>query len=84
MTAFSASCVNLCRGTIPELLGLFFNTNFLHITNENLDNYYLVPIIAIIGACYEVLISRLIPLRKDIEEVINFKVQKKVTEIMEK
>ena len=70
MMAFATSCMNLSAGGLPEILGLTINKWFLGISEDDLSNYYLVPVILLFATLYEIMIIRFIPLMKDIQQDI--------------
>lgn len=70
MMAFSASIVNMSRGLIGQLTGVAINKLFLHITQDDLSNYYLLPFISLGCAMYEFWIIKLIPVQSEIDACI--------------
>eukprot|EP00356_Strombidium_inclinatum_P011214 CAMPEP_0170503074 /NCGR_PEP_ID=MMETSP0208-20121228/43559_1 /TAXON_ID=197538 /ORGANISM="Strombidium inclinatum, Strain S3" /LENGTH=62 /DNA_ID=CAMNT_0010782527 /DNA_START=282 /DNA_END=467 /DNA_ORIENTATION=- len=53
MMAFSASIVNLSRGFMGEVIGVWVNKNFIGMTSEDLSKYNITIWIGIGGCLYE-------------------------------
>ena len=66
MMAFAASFVNMSRGLIPDMMGVFINKNFVGVTENDLSKYYILSLISIISTLYEIILIRLIPLRSEL------------------
>jgi hypothetical protein len=68
MLAVAMSVMNFSDGLGGELLGTVVNDNFIHVSSDDLSGYWIMNYIVIGCLFYEIIIVRLIPLRKDVEE----------------
>eukprot|EP00347_Sterkiella_histriomuscorum_P014137 403362023 len=56
---------NFSNFTLSPMIGVLINRIFIHVTNDKLDNFYLLLIIQSVLAPIPLILLRLIPLRKD-------------------
>jgi len=69
--AFSASIVNLSRGFLGELTGAYINKQFIGIDGTNVgEKFYIIIYLGFFMAIYNFYMIKLIPLQKEITEVI--------------
>ena len=70
MMAFAASTVNLRRGFIGELTGVWINKTFVGVTGEDLSKFYILSYIGLGCIVYEFFVIRLIPILEEIDKEI--------------
>ena len=74
MMALSASTINLSRGLMGDLMGVFVNSSFVGITEKDFDGvtletvtpYYILVFIGFMSCLYEFTIIPLIPIKAEI------------------
>jgi hypothetical protein len=70
MFSLTATIINLNQFILRAVIGSVVNDMFVGVTNQSLDKYYILTIIEIIGKLFPLLIiSLLIPLNKDVDEL---------------
>lgn len=50
MFSFAHTIINLNLFTLRTLMGVLINDNFVHVTKDDFSNFYILQIIALIGA----------------------------------
>lgn len=69
MFAVAHTIMNLNMFTLRALVGVFINDNFVFVTKENMENFYVLQIIALCGTLIPFFyIHLLIPTQKDVRE----------------
>ena len=67
--ALLSGLFNLSRGILSSWIGIMYNNLFVGITTENLDNFYVLILIALCLSPVPFLFVRLIPTNKEIHEI---------------
>jgi hypothetical protein len=68
MMAIAMSILNISNGLVGDIIGAFVNDTWVGVTAEDLSKYYILNYITLGAVFYEILLIRLIPLRKEVEE----------------
>lgn len=68
LMAFSTTIVALNQFTIRSILGVIINNNFVNVTTSNLNDYYVLTLIALFGSFIPfIYMNFLVPKRKEID-----------------
>ena len=73
MMAFSASVVNMSRGMIGQMVGVFVNKYFVGVTETDMKNFYVLSLIGLGSCVYELFIIRLIPVQSEIDATVRLR-----------
>ena len=85
MMALSASVINLSRGLMGDLMGVFINKTFIGITEKDFEHaekdtvtdYYKLKMITFVSIVYEFLIIPMIPVKAEINKEIDLRTRKR-------
>ena len=70
MMAISGTLFNLNKLTLKNLVGVFINDSFVHVTNSDLDSYYILTTFGLIGTFLPCLfIHILVPTNERVAEI---------------
>ena len=72
MFSFAHTIINLNMFTLRTLMGVVINDNFVHVTKDDFSKFYLLQVVALVGACIPFLyIYCMIPTLEEVKELEN-------------